>query len=172
MLDIALFREGVCCTCAKQEQLLYVLGRRADLAMYAEKGGNPELVRESQRRRFADPGLVDRVIELDAKWRDGKPGGVRDKVLKSRDLAAERCALAAQYKVERQRTEFNALNKQIGNLRKVRSSYETVLYLRSCLPVPTRTQPSAVGTTAAAMQPRQYTELCNNCRRSLRGLAF
>ena len=34
-----------------------------------EKGGNPNLVRESQRRRFADPELVDRVINLDKAWR-------------------------------------------------------------------------------------------------------
>lgn len=34
-----------------------------------EKGGNPELVRESQRRRFADASLVDRVIEKDEAWR-------------------------------------------------------------------------------------------------------
>jgi seryl-tRNA synthetase len=30
---------------------------------------NPELVRESQRKRFADVGLVDRVLELDAEWK-------------------------------------------------------------------------------------------------------
>ena len=36
------------------------------------KGGNPELVRESQRKRYADVSLVDKVIELDAKWRDGE----------------------------------------------------------------------------------------------------
>ena len=36
-----------------------------------EKGGNPELVRESQRRRFADASLVDRVIEKDEAWRKG-----------------------------------------------------------------------------------------------------
>lgn len=42
------------------------------LRMYwccAEKGGNPELVRESQRRRFADVTLVDKVIQLDQEWR-------------------------------------------------------------------------------------------------------
>jgi len=39
---------------------------------HAEKGGNPELVRESQRRRFADPKLVDEVIELDGQWRAGE----------------------------------------------------------------------------------------------------
>jgi seryl-tRNA synthetase len=38
----------------------------------AEKGGNPELVRESQRRRYADVGLVDKVLDLDAQWRQGK----------------------------------------------------------------------------------------------------
>ncbi len=37
----------------------------------AEKGGDPEIVRESQRRRFADVSLVDKVIELDQEWRQG-----------------------------------------------------------------------------------------------------
>lgn len=43
----------------------------------AEKGGNPELVRESQRRRFADPKVVDEVIELDGQWRDGEMAAPR-----------------------------------------------------------------------------------------------
>lgn len=34
-----------------------------------EKGGNPDLVRESQRRRFADEGVVDEIIRLDEGWR-------------------------------------------------------------------------------------------------------
>ena len=34
-----------------------------------EKGGNPDLVRESQRRRFADITAVDTVISLDKQWR-------------------------------------------------------------------------------------------------------
>lgn len=34
-----------------------------------EKGGNPEKIRESQRRRFADVKIVDEVIELDKAWR-------------------------------------------------------------------------------------------------------
>jgi seryl-tRNA synthetase len=36
-----------------------------------EKGGDPELIRESQRKRFADISLVDRVIEADETWRRG-----------------------------------------------------------------------------------------------------
>ena len=35
----------------------------------AYKGGDPEKVRESQRRRFADVALVDKVIAEDEEWR-------------------------------------------------------------------------------------------------------
>lgn len=34
-----------------------------------DQGGNPDLVRESQRRRYADVSLVDKVIEYDSAWR-------------------------------------------------------------------------------------------------------
>ena len=34
-----------------------------------DQGGDPELVRESQRRRYADVGLVDKVIAYDEEWR-------------------------------------------------------------------------------------------------------
>lgn len=41
-----------------------------DINLFREdRGGNPELVRESQRRRFKDVKLVDKVLELDAQWR-------------------------------------------------------------------------------------------------------
>jgi seryl-tRNA synthetase len=35
----------------------------------AHAGGNPELIKESQRRRFASVELVDEIIEKDEKWR-------------------------------------------------------------------------------------------------------
>lgn len=34
----------------------------------ADKGGNPDKVRESQRRRHASVDLVEEVIELDRQW--------------------------------------------------------------------------------------------------------
>jgi seryl-tRNA synthetase len=37
-----------------------------------DKGGDPELVRESQRRRHDPVEWVDQVIEMDKKWRDGE----------------------------------------------------------------------------------------------------
>lgn len=41
-----------------------------DINLFREdRGGNPEIVRESQRRRFKDVTLVDKVLELDEQWR-------------------------------------------------------------------------------------------------------
>ena len=35
----------------------------------ADKGGDPDKIRENQRKRFKDVGYVDRVVEADTKWR-------------------------------------------------------------------------------------------------------
>ncbi|KAF7050200.1 hypothetical protein CFC21_058591 [Triticum aestivum] len=67
-----------------------------------EKGGDPELVRESQRRRFADGkpdeieknvGLVDEVIVLDEAWRQ------------------------RQFELDKIRQELNKTSKEIGKLK-------------------------------------------------------
>jgi seryl-tRNA synthetase len=36
-----------------------------------EKGGNPEKVRENQRKRFCDVSMVDKIMDHDEKWRKG-----------------------------------------------------------------------------------------------------
>ena len=36
--------------------------------LQVEKGGNPEVVRESQRKRFASVELVDEVLSLYKNW--------------------------------------------------------------------------------------------------------
>ncbi|KAG2442434.1 hypothetical protein HXX76_002520 [Chlamydomonas incerta] len=59
-----------------------------------EKGGDPEIVRESQRRRFADVTLVDQVIALDGEWRQ------------------------VRFQLDQLNKEFNALNKEIASVRK------------------------------------------------------
>ena len=41
------------------------------LSFIEEKGGNPELIRESQRRRHAPVEVVDQVITLYDGWRRG-----------------------------------------------------------------------------------------------------
>jgi hypothetical protein len=40
-------------------------------AFRPEKGGDPEKVRENQRKRFADPTMVDKVVASDESWRKG-----------------------------------------------------------------------------------------------------
>jgi len=44
-----------------------------DVDLFREdKGGDPEKIRESQRKRYADVGLVDRVIDSDKEWRKSR----------------------------------------------------------------------------------------------------
>ncbi|KAL6531275.1 hypothetical protein OROHE_014344 [Orobanche hederae] len=57
-----------------------------------EKGGNPEIIRESQRRRFKSVDMVDEVIRLDQEWRKD------------------------QYEGDQLRKEVNRLQREIGRL--------------------------------------------------------
>ena len=42
-----------------------------DLTLFRkDKGGDPEMIRESQKKRYKDVTLVDQVIETDNKWRE------------------------------------------------------------------------------------------------------
>ena len=74
MLDINLFRTGMHCIPAATfptPRHCHACCRDKMLVSFTEKGGDPELVKESQRRRYADTSLVDKVVELDGQWRDG-----------------------------------------------------------------------------------------------------
>lgn len=65
-----------------------------DINLFREdKGGNPEIIRESQRRRFADVAIVDEVIRLDQEWRK------------------------RQFEVESLRKDFNRINKEVARLK-------------------------------------------------------
>ncbi|KAL6581443.1 hypothetical protein OROMI_007366 [Orobanche minor] len=57
-----------------------------------EKGGNPEVIRESQRRRFKSVDMVDEVIRLDQEWRKD------------------------QYEGDQLRKDVNRLQREIGRL--------------------------------------------------------
>ena len=35
----------------------------------ADKGGDPNKIKENQRKRFKDVSYVDKVVEADTKWR-------------------------------------------------------------------------------------------------------
>ena len=41
-----------------------------DLDLFrADKGGDPEKIRENQSKRYKDAKLVDEIVEADTKWR-------------------------------------------------------------------------------------------------------
>jgi len=66
-----------------------------------DKGGNPELVRESERRRFRDPKTVDQVIELDQQW------------------------IKAQYNTEQKKKEINLIQKDVTERKKASKGKDT-----------------------------------------------
>ncbi|KAG6511542.1 hypothetical protein ZIOFF_029610 [Zingiber officinale] len=69
----------------------------------SEKGFDPEIIRESQRRRFASVEVVDEVINLDKEWRQ------------------------RQFELDALRRDANRLTKEIKNL-KIVSSLETLCF--------------------------------------------
>jgi seryl-tRNA synthetase len=56
----------------------------------ADSGGNPDVIRESQRRRFASVELVDEIIAKDEKWR--KLTGAIDNLRKERNTVQKEVA--------------------------------------------------------------------------------
>jgi seryl-tRNA synthetase len=79
-----------------------------------ERGGDPDKVRASQRKRFAPESVVDEVIEL---WQDARrsesnqEGRMKPSVLTIR---------AAKYEADQFGAKINAVQKEIGQLKKVR----------------------------------------------------
>ena len=70
----------------------------------AEKGGNPDLVRESHKRRYAkETALVDEVIAVDVEWRQ------------------------AQFQVDNLRGDFGALNKNIAQKKKAKEDADDLI---------------------------------------------
>jgi seryl-tRNA synthetase len=48
-------------------------GPMLDINLFrVEKGGNPDLIRESQRKRNASVSVVDEIIEIDEQWRKAR----------------------------------------------------------------------------------------------------
>ncbi|KAL6649407.1 hypothetical protein ACP70R_013631 [Stipagrostis hirtigluma subsp. patula] len=73
----------------------------------AEKDGNPDLVRESQRSRYAPVELVEEVIALDRAWRE------------------------RQFELDKIRQELNATSKKIGKLKASKQEEEAKKLMES-----------------------------------------
>ncbi|KAL9090849.1 MAG: hypothetical protein Q9165_005057 [Trypethelium subeluteriae] len=76
-----------------------------------ERGGNPQKIKESQRRRGASEELVDEIIAL---WQDSR---------------------AAQYEVDQTGSEINSLQKQIGQRKKSKEDADDLLQQKNELQI-------------------------------------
>ncbi|KAI2608336.1 seryl-tRNA synthetase [Hypoxylon fragiforme] len=74
-----------------------------------ERGGNPEKIRESQRRRYAKVEVVDEVIEM---WEDHR---------------------RTQYAATQMNTKINDVNKQIGAKKKAKENADELLQQKADL---------------------------------------
>lgn len=93
-----------------------------------EKGHNPELIRESQRHRFASVEVVDEIIKLDKEWRQRNNALSFARVYRFFQGFVRFCLgmlIAGQFEVENIRKDLNKINKQVAKLRIVSiSSFE------------------------------------------------
>ncbi|CAL5422018.1 unnamed protein product [Camellia sinensis] len=76
-----------------------------------DKGHNPKIIRESQRRRFANVDLVDEVIALDKEWSGGDASEVIRSTEENKKLTAEK-----ETKVQEARAALYSKLEIIGNL--------------------------------------------------------
>ena len=81
--------------------------------LQTEKGGDPQAVRESQRKRNASVELVDEVLKMYKEWTQGRPACPAI-------LALSR--FTVQFQATQLRKELNAVQKQIGAKMKARCS--------------------------------------------------
>lgn len=80
----------------------------------AERGGNPEAIRESQRRRFASVEVVDEIISL---FEDHRKSNVPHSLM--RFFQPAHVDVTAQYGATQLNGKINELQKQIAKKKKV-----------------------------------------------------
>lgn len=76
-----------------QFRLSLGVGQRGDMVLdldlfRPDKGGDPELIREGQRKRFKDVTLVDKLVAADTEWR-------KCKIIPSRSVTGENANIVA-----------------------------------------------------------------------------
>jgi len=87
-----------------------------------EKGGNPEKIKESQRRRYAPEEAVDEVIALYEDHRKSKYALGSSTLSQSANFIC-----TAQYSVAQTNTKINEIQKQIGAKKKAKEDADDLL---------------------------------------------
>ena len=112
------------------------------LLIRADKGGKPEIVYESQKKRFKSTEIVDKAIELDKKWKElrGKADTAKmnqnnvereikekKKASKGQDPCTELIAKKAQ--LEKEAIELdNQANELLKEVKKIYSQVGNIIH--------------------------------------------
>jgi len=97
-----------------------------------EKGGNPEKLRENQRKRYKDPNIVDEVIKLDEQWRNARYHA--DQYNRSKNV----CSKAIGEKMKKKEAVGDddslpdSINDRLGELTKEDLVNFTVTQIKKC----------------------------------------
>ena len=80
---------------------------------------NPEIVRESQRKRNLDPGIVDKILELDRIWRENLQTLEKLRNLKNKKVDEISRLMREKGDVEKLKEEVTKLNEDIERIEKI-----------------------------------------------------
>ncbi|MHA1973032.1 MAG: serine--tRNA ligase [Candidatus Hodarchaeales archaeon] len=86
-----------------------------DIKLFRE---NPDIIKESEKKRFKDPARVDQVVELDKKWRE-----ILQQV---NSLRKERNSISRQIgQLKREKKSISSLQKKVKSINNKISKFET-----------------------------------------------
>ena len=107
----------------RKKELFGINALRSDLqkGRFYFSGENPDLLRWSQTRRGLDPGVVDKAIRLDTKWRKARTQ--LGKLQRKRNQISQQIA-KAKNKEEREK----AIKNLISSTRKIGINSESILH--------------------------------------------
>ena len=105
------------------------------LSFITEKGGDPERIRESQKRRYASVEVVDEVIAFYDEWRRGLSLSRIYRLLASYNLACSfwmkkadaSPSCLAQFAVDQKNKDINLNQKEIGLRRKNKENADELM---------------------------------------------
>ena len=140
-----------------------------------DKGKDPKVVKDSEKRRFRDTGLVDKVMELDSKWR--KKRFEMDQIAAkfnslNKEIAKKKKASKGKDKCEEEIKEITAIKEQKKVLEEEEKAvwdelqknlYNVGNLVHESVPVSNDEEDNAIVRTWGEIKPRKINSTPGNC---------
>ncbi|KAF8717291.1 serine-tRNA ligase, partial [Rhizoctonia solani] len=121
-----------------------------------EKGGDPEVIKESQRKRGGSVELVDEVIAMYKHWVEG--GFLFFSfLLNVWERCVESCELIAQFEANQVKKQVNAVQKEITAKRKAKEPFDEFLEQKNKLEAQVAEMEKAVDEEERVMRAKAAT---------------